>query len=233
MPWRPEAWGTAMIADTSTSIPFRRTAGENGDSMPSSKAPKVKQGLGFARFVLVVSSLSPLFLLWAIRGGGGINDWYWLPACLTLFAVPNIFLWLLIRQAKASDNRQTFRISSARDQREHLLVYLFAMLIPLYDANIGTYRDLSAVGAAFLFVAFLFWHLKLHYMNVIFALGGFHIFTCDVQSAATSADGDSPIYTTYAVISQRQRLEEGMVVSGLRLGGNVILDVGKHDRGRV
>ncbi|WP_342107771.1 hypothetical protein [Methylobacterium sp. SI9] len=222
-----------MIAHASPSIPFAHEAESGRGSMSSDHMPKVKHGLGFARFVLVVSSLSPLFLLWAIRGTASLSDAYWVPVCVVLFLLPNFFLWLLVRRARQSDNRQTFKIRSARDQREHLLVYLFAMLIPLYDANMGSPRDLCAVAAAFLFVAFLFWHLKLHYMNILFAIRGYHIFTCDVQTGSAAGEGDSPIYTTYAVISQRQRLEEGMTVSGLRLGGNVVLDSGKNDRGRV
>lgn len=222
-----------MTTHPSSAIPLPRAAASSGKPMPSVPAPRIKQGLGFARFVLVVSSLSPLFLLWAIRGTATLSDSYWIPVCMALFVIPNLFLWLLVRRARISDNRQTFKIKSARDQREHLLVYLFAMLIPLYDANMGSLRDLCAVAAAFFFVAFLFWHLRLHYMNVIFALKGYHIFTCDVQTAAPTGDHDSPMYTTYAVISQRHRLEEGMTVSGLRLGGNVVVDVEKHDRARI
>ncbi|TXN04292.1 hypothetical protein FV222_07740 [Methylobacterium sp. WL103] len=222
-----------MTAHTFLFIPGTRATGSDGGPMPSDQAPKVKRGLGFARFVLVVSSLSPLFLLWAIRGTATLSDAYWIPSCITLFLILNLFLWLLVRRARQSDNRQTFKISSARDQREHLLVYLFAMLIPLYDANMGSPRDLCAVASAFLFVAFLFWHLKLHYMNIIFAIKGYHIFTCEVQSATVSPDRDSPAFTTYAVISRRHRLEEGMTVSGLRLGGNVVVDVDRYDRARI
>ena len=117
-----------------------------------------KEGLGFARFVLVLSSLSPLFLLWAIRGTGGLDDRYWVPLCAGAFILPTAFLWLQIRRARRVQNRLTVMVSEARDQREHLLVYLFAMMIPLYDANLGGWRDLVAVLVAFLFVVFVFWH---------------------------------------------------------------------------
>lgn len=184
----------------------------------------VKQGFSFARFVLVISSLSPLFVLWGIRGTNSVEDKYWVPICAALVILPNLFLWLMVVRTRSSNNNITFKITAPRDQREHLLVYLFAMLIPLYDANMGGARDLAAVSATFIFVAFLFWHLKLHYMNLIFAIKGYHIFTVDVQIAS---QGDSPNFTTYAVISKRQRLEEGMTLAGLRLGGNVVLDTAK------
>lgn len=130
----------------------------------------------------------------------------------------------MVVRTRKSNNNITFKITAPRDQREHLLVYLFAMLIPLYDANMGGARDLAAVSVTFIFVAFLFWHLKLHYMNLIFALKGYHIFTVDVQ---ISSQSDSPNFTTYAVIFKRQRLEDGMTLAGLRLGGNVVLDTAK------
>lgn len=213
---------------------MRVHASPSTDSQPSPilKAPPlhrdnrkmVKQGFSFARFVLVISSLSPLFVLWGIRGTSSVEDKYWAPICASLFVLPNIFLWAMVRRTRKSNNNITFKVSASRDQREHLLVYLFAMLIPLYDANMGGARDLAAVSVTFIFVAFLFWHLKLHYMNLLFAVKGYHIFTVDVQIAA---QGDSPNFTTYAVISKRQRLEEGMTLAGLRLGGNVVLDTAK------
>lgn len=181
----------------------------------------VKEGFGFARFVLVISSLSPLFVLWGIRGTNSVSDYIWGPICAALFILPNLFLYLMVRITRKSNNNITFKITAPRDHREHLLVYLFAMLIPLYDANMGGVRDLAAVSVTFLFVAFLFWHLKLHYMNLVFALKGYHIFTVDVPIAT---QGDSPKFIAYAVISKRQRLEEGMTLAGLRLGGNVVLD---------
>ncbi|MCK5245144.1 MAG: hypothetical protein KAJ90_07730, partial [Desulfobacterales bacterium] len=61
--------------------------------------------------------------------------------------------------------------------RNHLLVYLFAILLPFYTADLGTYRDLAAALAAVGFIVFLFWHLNLHYMNLLFAVFGYRVFT--------------------------------------------------------
>ena len=190
----------------------------------------VKPGFSFARLVLVASSLSPLFVLWGIRGTSSVSDLYWVPFCCFMFIVPNAFLWVIIARARSSNNNIAFKIRSSKDQREHLLVYLFAMLIPLYDANMGAGRDLFAVLAVLLFVIILFWHLNLHYMNIFFALKHYQIFTVEVQMGAGA---DSPSIATYAVISKRQRLEDGATLVGLRMGGNVVLDTQVNDRARV
>jgi hypothetical protein len=51
------------------------------------------------------------------------------------------------------------------------------MLLPFYAADLGTYRDLAAALAALCFIVFLFWHLNLHYMNLLFAVRGYRVFT--------------------------------------------------------
>ncbi|MDY8111092.1 hypothetical protein U0C82_18370 [Fulvimarina sp. 2208YS6-2-32] len=118
------------------------------------KAGDVQEGLGFVRFVLVWSSLSPVFLLWAIRGVDAVVDWVWVPACVALFALPSALLAFILYRARKSENLKTIAVHEAWDQREHLLTYLFAMLIPLFDANLGGLRDILAVGCAILFVMF-------------------------------------------------------------------------------
>jgi len=42
----------------------------------------INRGLPVARLLMVVSSLAPLFLLWAIRGAPPVPDCYWIGGCL-------------------------------------------------------------------------------------------------------------------------------------------------------
>lgn len=190
---------------------------------------KIQEGLGGVRFLLVWSSLSPVFLLWAIRGVEKIPDKIWVPSCIVIFLLPTILLWLFFRRAKRQENDKTITVHSAKDQREHLLTYLFAMLIPLFDANLGGYRDLIAIFVALLFVLFLFWHMRLHYMNLFFAMCGYRIFTVEAVSGTEAADGDSPRLVTYAVLSKRHNLASGKPLKGWRLGGNVLVDQATDD----
>lgn len=190
---------------------------------------KADEGLELTRFVLVWSSLSPVFILWAVRGVDAIDDKYWVPICGVLFLLPTIILWLILHQARKVENTKTIHISSAKDQREHLLTYLFAMLIPLFDANTDGMRDLIAVSLAFIFVMFLFWHMRLHYMNLFFAMWGYRIFTVEARVGTTQEDRNRDRFVTYAVISRRHFIPENDAITGYRLGGRVLFDKAAND----
>lgn len=188
------------------------------------KTQTADESLEITRFILVWSSLSPVFVLWAIRGVSAISDWKWIPICLGLFILPNVILWWILQRARKTQNTKTIQISSAKDQREHLLTYLFAMLIPLFDANTDEIRDLTAVSLAFLFVMFLFWHMRLHYMNLFFALLGYRIFTVEAKIGTTETDRQRDRFVTYAVISRRHFIPDDDMITGYRLGGRVLFD---------
>ncbi|HLZ11040.1 MAG TPA: hypothetical protein VKP58_00510 [Candidatus Acidoferrum sp.] len=126
---------------------------------------------------MVLSSISPLFVLWAIRGSKLVPDSYLLSFCALMVALPNLFLWLRIQAAKKHHVKSELVVGSAEDHRDHLLVYLFAMLLPFYPIDTGSWRDFAALISALAFVVFLFWHLNLHYMNIIFAIRGYRVFT--------------------------------------------------------
>jgi hypothetical protein len=193
------------------------------------KNKKADEGLELTRFILVWSSLSPVFVLWAVRGVDAIQDQYWIPICVGLFLLPTLILGWILRQARKAENTKTIQISSAKDQREHLLTYLFAMLIPLFDANTDGMRDLTAVSLAFIFVMFLFWHMRLHYMNLFFALWGCRIFTVEAKIGTTEKDRKRDRFVTYAVISRRHFIPDNEALTGYRLGGRVLFDKAAND----
>ena len=94
------------------------------------------EGLKVARLLMVLSSISPLFILWAIRGSSLISDRYFLTFCALMVIIPNAFLWLRIMIAKKLQERRELIVGTSEDHREHLLVYLFAMLLPFYMENL-------------------------------------------------------------------------------------------------
>lgn len=137
----------------------------------------VKEGLGIARLMMVLSSFSPLFILWAIRGNSLIPNYWFLGICTVMVIAPSLYLWRRIIVAKKLRQRRPLIVGKAADHRDHLLVYLFAMLLPFYSADLSAWRDLAAALVALAFIVFLFWHLNLHYMNILFAVFGYHVFT--------------------------------------------------------
>src|SRR5438046_2562025 len=112
----------------------------------TSQAPY--EGLKAARLLMVLSSISPLFVLWAIRGNKLIPDHYFLAFCGVMVVVPNAFLWLRLRIARMQEDKREIKVGAAEDHRDHLLVYLFALLLPFYAADLGTVRDLAAALGA-------------------------------------------------------------------------------------
>jgi hypothetical protein len=180
-----------------------------------------KGGLPIARFLMVVGSLSPLFFLWAIRGARAIPDAWWSLFCLACAVIPNLALYYRWRLAHANNDHRIIIVRSAKDQSEHLLVYLFAMLIPLFGVDLGSTRDIVSVLVAFLFIVFIFWHMNLHYVNVAFALFGYHVFT--VEAATSAAGGSHETTATVVVLSKRCAIPPSTQLDTIRLSDTVLV----------
>jgi hypothetical protein len=187
------------------------------------------EGLGFARLLMVLSSLTPLFILWAVRGVGSVPDkWLW-SICGLLIVIPNLILWYRLRISRARNDIKTLVVGEADDHRDHLLVYLFAMLIPLYDANLSTTRDVTATGLAFVFIVFLFWHLNLHYMNLIFALFGYRVFTIQPLKPQSAIGGRQPL----ELLTKRSYLHKGQQIKAYRISNTVYFEAGVNNGSEI
>lgn len=189
-------------------------------SIATGKSPK--DGLKVARLLMVLSSVSPLFIIWAIRGNSLIPDAYFTGFCALMVILPNAFLWVRLRIAKRNNDRREIAVGCSDDHRDHILVYLFAMLLPFYAEDIGTVREFIATLTALSFIVFLFWHLNLHYLNLLFAVLGYRVFT-----VYPPADGN-PLTGTmrYAVVTRRVSLPPNEAITAYRLSDTVYLEVG-------
>jgi hypothetical protein len=169
---------------------------------------------------MVLSSLAPLFVLWALRGNKLIGDRYLWTFCGAMVLLPYTFLWLRIRTARKFRERRELAVGNAEDHRDHLLVYLFAMLLPLYAAEFANWRDILAVLAALGFTVFLFWHLNLHYMNILFAVFGYRVFTISplVDENPFSGKGSQ------VLITKRTHIPEGEHLTAYRLSDTVYFE---------
>ncbi len=183
--------------------------------------PGHREGLKAARLLMVLSSISPLFILWAIRGNDLIPDSYFLGSCLALVLLPNAFIWLRIKTAKQLHEQRELVVGAAEDHREHLLVYLFAMLLPFYAADLGAWRELAAAVAALTFIVFLFWHLNLHYMNVVFAALGYRVFTLYPPMDGNPLSGRASL----VLITRRVSVSPGEHITAYRLSDTVYFEV--------
>ncbi len=176
-----------------------------------------KEGLKIFRLFMVFGSMSPLFILWAIRGNNLLSDHWFIPVCVLMVIIPNGAIWIRLLVARKQEDKRPVAVGDSEDHRVHLLVYLFSILLPFYRQEFETWRDLSAMFAALAFIVFLFWHLNLHYMNLFFAIFGYRIFTVNPLS-----DGNP--YTSknsFVIITRRRILHQGEQIMALRLSNLV------------
>lgn len=179
------------------------------------------EGLAFVRFMMVVGSVSPLFILWAIRGTSLVSDWYFIAFCAVMVIVPNGFLLIRIVVAKRDNERRELVVGNTEDNRGHLLVYLFTMLLPLYAEALATWRELAATLAALGFIAFVFWYMNLYYMNLLLVLLGYRVFTLHPDSTSGPLAGQ----LSYVLITRRPALAKGEHIPSYRISNTVYLEV--------
>jgi hypothetical protein len=178
------------------------------------------QGMKLARLMMVLASVSPVFILWGLRGSKLLPDWLWIMACLALVIGPNLFLFWRIKTAKRLRETAELVVGEARDNREHLLVYLFAMLLPLYAIDLNDLRQFAAAFAALIFIVFLFWHLDLHYMNLLFAVFGYRVFTISSPDDGNPHSGRE----RQVLITKRTCLSTGDRVIAFRLSKTIFFE---------
>lgn len=183
------------------------------------KNPPIAEGLQITRLIMVLSSMAPLFILWSVRGSPSVPDKYFIPSCTFLAVAPTLVLLWRVRVARRHNDCQTKSIGKAEDHREHILVYLFATLLPFYTATLQANREFAATVVALVFIIFVFWHLNLHYMNLLFALRGYRVFTVSPPTTNKFA-GKVP----FVLLTKRTCVVEGEDVEAYRLSDTVFIE---------
>lgn len=186
----------------------------------SFSANRPPQGLGFARFMMVLGSFAPLFLLWAIRGNHLVPRAYFVPACLIMAVLPNLFLGWRWQTASRHKELREINVGQAEDHRDHILVYLFSMLLPFYSESLDDLPSLLATLAALAFIIFLFWHLNLHYMNLLFAILGYRVFTVYPPRDNNPFTGR----LSFVLLTRREVLSSGESITVYRLSDTVYIE---------
>jgi len=137
-----------------------------------------------------------------------------------MVVLPYLFLQFRIKTAKKLQEKREVVVGAAEDHRDHLLVYLFAMLLPFYPIDTGTWRDLAALVSALGFVIFLFWHLNLHYMNIFFAIKGYRVFTISPPMDNNPLSGKG----TLVLVTPRSSILPGEHIIAYRLSDTVYFE---------
>ena len=192
----------------------------SGTEVSPQSRPRAREGLRIARFLMVLSSLAPLFILWAISGIKLFPHEYVAIGAGTLGVIPTLFLLYRFHTAKKEHDKQPLTIEATEDHRGYVLTYLFAILLPFYRDTIDTYFEFAAMLTALVIVVCLFLHLNYHYINLLFAFRGYRV----VMVHPEPMGGRYARTTSFAIITRRNNLQPGEVISAYRLSNTVYVE---------
>lgn len=182
--------------------------------------------LRFVRFCMVLVSFAPLFLLMAIRGNSVVGDWWMWGGCISLFALPALFLgWriLLVWRNAVVDE---IGIGEVADSQSHVLGYLFATMLPFYRSSIEQWRDLAALAVALVFIVLVFWCLRWHYVNWMLLLTGYRVYNVTMPEASAHSGRRTPV----VLITKGVRPLAGSHVRAKRVSDTVYWETGHEFR---
>jgi len=174
--------------------------------------------MDFMRLMLVLACMAPLFILMSIRGVGLVPWEIYFPIFIGLALIPNIYLAFRIAYAvKQNDRKRIFPIN-VTDNREQLITYIFAMLLPLFQSAVSTEQDLYSALCALLFVVYIFGHMELYYMNFFFSLAGYRILS--IRSDASSGS----LSVSHVLITKRTSLSPTQEIQPVRITDFLLFD---------
>lgn len=176
---------------------------------------------GWVRLMMILNSFAPLFLLWALRGQSPFSQSTLFLLCGLSIAIPPMLVLARIRAAQNVERPQMLEVGKSEDGRDHLLVYLFATLLPFYATDMSQPRDFAALVVALLFVIFLFWYLDLHYVNILFAVLGYRVYTIEPADDGNPFSGRQRLI----LISKRRALRDSSSLEALQLSDTVYLEL--------
>lgn len=96
------------------------------------------------------------------------------------------------------------------------------MLLPFYAADLDSWRDMATALVALTFIIFLFWHLNLHYMNILFAAFGYHVFTIYPATETSPLSGNDSL----VLITKRVTIPDGEKINAYRMSNTVYFESG-------
>lgn len=174
--------------------------------------------MDFIRLVLVLACMAPLFILMAIRGVGLVPWEFYFPAFIGLALIPNLILMGRIIIAVKNNDRKRIRVMNSTDNREQLITYVFAMLLPLFQSSVSTEQELYATLCALLFVVYIFGHMELYYMNFFFALAGYRILSIRPDFASGN------LSVSHVLITKRSTIPVAQDINPIRITDFLLFD---------
>lgn len=173
----------------------------------------------FAKFLLVLSSLSPMLGAVAVNQLAlGKPVLGWLP--WAVIAVLLVFIcWGLLYYAGTNVQTQKLRVEQFEDNDKEVLAFLLAYLLPLVSVK-DTVAEIHWLTGAYVLVIILlvFTHARAFHFNPIMGLMGYHFYSLK------SGDGMSLL-----LISRSELRRSGKELDTVCLAHNIYLHTGVAD----
>ena len=181
------------------------------ESVISPRGWQTGETLRVWRLFAVIAGFSPLLVLLAIRGMSAIPDiWLWV-VCGAVVVFSNAALFLRVFLVRRHYNPRVLKVGRIKDSRHHILIYLFATLLPFYRQDIGDPRAVVALMLALTFMIFLFWHLHLHYVNTLLAIFKYRMYVLYPE------EGPHSRRSSVVLVTKERDLRQGDTVRYYRL----------------
>ena len=137
-----------------------------------------ENGLKLLRFLLLISSVSPVFALLAIKGASFCMEKYNTIYSWVMWSIVIIsFLPLLIRYNIAKDEKIKLTTSTnIVPCVEEYSTYILSIALPLCQNDLVQISQLKFFVATILFVLLVFYIFNLYYLNIFFYVLGYKLY---------------------------------------------------------
>lgn len=144
-----------------------------------------ERGLKFLRFLLLISSISPVFALLAIKGSDfKIETYNTIYTYIMCGIVVVSFLPLILRYYIAKDEK--IRLSTNTNITpciEEYSTYILSIALPLCQNDLTSTSQLSFFIATIVFVIIVFYIFNLYYLNIFFYIFGYKLYKVTPQNS--------------------------------------------------
>jgi hypothetical protein len=173
--------------------------------------------LPLLRFLLAWSALSPAFIIWAIRGTTLVDNYLWILFCIELFIFPNTLLLLFLWKQSRKKDSKTITPNRIDNKKELVIAYLIAILLPFYQANITSWRELGGSIFALIIIVYLFWQTNLIHLNILFS-----IINCNIL-LLTGDDGRGG-EQSFIYLTRNDRVPLDKPLTAIRVTSSILID---------
>jgi hypothetical protein len=174
----------------------------------------------FLRLIFVIATLTPLFVMWTIKGSAVIPNSILILSSAAIIIISNgiiFFRWhIAIKQKQIVEAI----VQKSTDHTEHLVVYLLAVFLAIYSSTTGTMREVFATLFAVALIILLFWFSRLHYLNLVFATMGYKTFTVTRKHP----DNNFNKTTKVVVLSKRDQINPEEKITCYRLSHDLWIE---------